>query len=107
MSVCDLLRDRLRALRAAMTFEAAARKRTQRNGDRGKTNNRDAWHDLPHSSELAPSLHPAPRKGEREEISRTPGVGAGLKPAPTRPDFAACGMKWWREGFESRPQHEP
>ena len=57
-----VLRDHLRALRAAMTFEAAARKRTQRNGDRGKTNNRDAWHDLPHSSELAPSLHPAPRK---------------------------------------------
>jgi hypothetical protein len=56
---------------------------------------------------LLPHSIPLPASGERKEISRTPGVGAGLKPAPTRPDFAACGMKWWREGFESRPQHEP
>src|ERR1700738_5669968 len=96
-----VLRDHLRALRAAMTLEAAAGKRPQRNRDRGKTNNRDAWHDLPHSRELASSAHPAPRKGEREEISRTPGVGAGLKPAPTRPDFAACGMEEGGEEFDT------
>jgi tetratricopeptide (TPR) repeat protein len=28
-----------------MSFGAAARKRTQRNGERGQTNDRDAWHD--------------------------------------------------------------
>ena len=69
-----VLRDHLRALRAAMTFEAAARKRTQRNGDRGKTNNRDAWHIYLILVSLLHSI-PLPASGKREEISRTPVLG--------------------------------
>src|SRR3984893_12278452 len=93
-----VLRDHLRALRAAMTFEAAARKRTQRNGDRGKTNNRDAWHALPHSSELAPSLHPAPRKREEGGDFPHPRRRGGFETRSYETRF--CGM--WNEVVERR-----
>src|ERR1700730_12806836 len=86
-----VLRDHLRALRTAMSFGAAARKRTQRNGDRGKTNNRDAWHDLPHSSELAPSLHPAPRKRGEEGDFPHPRCRGGFETRSYETRF--CGMR--------------
>ena len=70
-----VLRDHLRALRAAMTFEAAARKRTQRNAIEARQTIAMLGMIYLILVSLLPHSIPLPASGKREEIFRTPGVG--------------------------------